>query len=90
MIVKSAQQASTSSHVMAYTIIGITDENLKSELKAISGHPHIKNNGHLFFICCADLNRNYQLASDEEQKFIQQSTEQFIVATIDATAQTLL
>jgi FMN reductase (NADPH) len=87
LILKAALQASTSSHVMAYTIIGVTDEKLKSDLQAVSGHPHVKNNGHLF-IFCADLQRNYQLTSGEKAEFVQQnieSTEQFIVATIDAT-----
>lgn len=85
-IVKAAQQASTSSHVMAYTIIGITDENLKTELSAISGQPYVKDNGHLF-VFCGDLNRVYQQASKEEQSQMQESmesTEQFIVTTIDA------
>ncbi|WP_449354001.1 oxygen-insensitive NADPH nitroreductase [Virgibacillus natechei] len=85
-IVKAAQQASTSSHVMAYTIIGITDENLKAELSAVSGQPYVKDNGHLF-VFCGDLNRVYQQASREEQLQMQESmesTEQFIVTTIDA------
>ncbi|GAB3798199.1 oxygen-insensitive NADPH nitroreductase [Virgibacillus kimchii] len=87
MILKSALQASTSSHVMAYTIIGVTDENLKSDLHAVSGHPHVKNNGHLF-IFCADLQRNYAVTSHTNEEGVKQnveSTEQFIVATIDAT-----
>jgi FMN reductase (NADPH) len=86
VILKSALQASTSSHVMAYTIIGVTGENLKSELQAVSGHPHAKNNGHLF-VFCADLQRNYQLTFGEKEEAVKQnieSTEQFIVATIDA------
>src|SRR5690625_3063450 len=86
-ILKSALQASTSSHVMAYTIIGVTDDKLKSDLQEISGHPHVKTNGHLF-IFCADLQRNYQLTSGEKEEAVKQnieSTEQFIVATIDAT-----
>lgn len=85
-IVKAAQQASTSSHVMAYTIIGITDESLKAELSAVSGQPYVKDNGHLF-VFCGDLNRIYQQASKEEQLEMQESmesTEQFIVTTIDA------
>ncbi|GAB3055254.1 oxygen-insensitive NADPH nitroreductase [Virgibacillus ainsalahensis] len=85
-IVKSAQQASTSSHVMAYTIIGITDEKLKADLSAVSGQPYVKDNGHLF-VFCGDLNRIYQQASKEEQSQMQESmesTEQFIVTTIDA------
>ncbi|MBP1968278.1 FMN reductase (NADPH) [Virgibacillus natechei] len=84
-IVKAAQQASTSSHVMAYTIIGITDENLKAELKAVSGQPYVKDNGHLF-VFCGDLNRIYKQAAPAEQAQMQESiesTEQFIVTTID-------
>lgn len=86
IILQSALQASTSSHVMAYTIIGVTDENLKSDLQAVSGHPHVKNSGHLF-VFCADLQRNYQVTSQEKEEPVKQnieSTEQFIVAAIDA------
>lgn len=85
-IVKAAQQASTSSHVMAYTIIGVTDEKIKAALSAVSGQPYVKDNGHLF-VFCGDLNRIYQQASKEEQSQMQksmESTEQFIVTTIDA------
>ncbi|MFA1821496.1 oxygen-insensitive NADPH nitroreductase [Virgibacillus oceani] len=87
MILKSAMQASTSSHVMAYTIIGVTDDHLKSDLRAVSGHPHVENNGHLF-VFCADLQRNYQVTAADKEESVKQnieSTEQFIVATIDAT-----
>ncbi|WP_339227525.1 oxygen-insensitive NADPH nitroreductase [Oceanobacillus sp. FSL K6-2867] len=83
-IIKAARQASTSSNVMAYTIIGITDTSLKEELYKVSGHLHVKNNAHLF-IFCGDLNRINQLADDTvsiEDNL--ESTEQFIVATIDA------
>ncbi|WP_188454579.1 oxygen-insensitive NADPH nitroreductase [Virgibacillus oceani] len=84
-IVKCAQHASTSSYVMAYTIIGITDETIKEELTTISGHEHVKNSSHLFLFC-ADLNRIYHLASKEDQEKMKESiesTEQFLVATID-------
>ncbi|MBP2077942.1 oxygen-insensitive NADPH nitroreductase [Oceanobacillus polygoni] len=86
-IVKAAQQASTSSNVMAYTIIGITDNALKEELYKVSGHSHVKNNAHLYMFC-GDLHRIYQLANADEKVTIAdnlESTEQFIVATIDAT-----
>ncbi|WP_087973104.1 oxygen-insensitive NADPH nitroreductase [Oceanobacillus rekensis] len=85
-IVKSAQQASSSSNVMAYSIIGITDQKLKNELYKVSGQKHVKNNAHMF-VFCGDLHRINQLASSEEKASIKEnmeSTEQFIVATIDA------
>jgi len=86
LLVEAAQQASTSSNVMAYTIIGITDEDLKEELRKVSGQPYVKDNGHLF-VFCGDLNRIHQLGSSEDREEMQQtieSTEQFIVTTVDA------
>lgn len=86
-IIKAAQQASTSSNVMAYTIIGISDNALKEELYKVSGHSHVKNNAHLL-IFCGDLHRINQLANADESVSIEdnlESTEQFIVATIDAS-----
>ncbi|MBP1948704.1 oxygen-insensitive NADPH nitroreductase [Virgibacillus litoralis] len=84
-IIGAAQQASTSSYVMAYTVIGITDETVKEKLKEVSGQDYVKENGH-FFVFCADLNRIYQQATAEEQKEMQkslESTEQFLVSTVD-------
>ncbi|WP_156290504.1 oxygen-insensitive NADPH nitroreductase [Oceanobacillus salinisoli] len=86
LLVKAAQQASTSSYVMAYTIIGINGMETKEELRNISGHPHVTNNGHLF-IFCADLHRVQLICSEKEKQQMQESiesTEQFIVSTIDA------
>src|SRR5699024_327971 len=78
-IVKAAQQDSTFSYVMAYTIIGVTDEEKKEQLRDISGQPYVKDNGHLF-VFCADLHGIYQQSSKDDivQEGLQ-STEQFIV-----------
>ncbi|MCF3944757.1 oxygen-insensitive NADPH nitroreductase [Oceanobacillus alkalisoli] len=84
-IVEAGQRASTSSNVMAYSIIGITDENIKKELRKVSGQPYVENNGYLFVIC-ADLSRIANLDSDAVHENVKQnleSTEQFIVATVD-------
>lgn len=86
-IVNAAQQASTSSHVMAYTIIGITDESIKSKLANISGQHYVKDNGHLF-VFCADLHRIYNLSTIDNEEHIKnniESVEQFIVSTIDTS-----
>lgn len=86
-IVETGQRASTSSNVMAYSIIGITDKNIKKQLQQVSGQPYVEHNGYLFVIC-ADLSRIAELASTEDNANIKnnlQSTEQFIVATVDAS-----
>ncbi|GAA0494029.1 oxygen-insensitive NADPH nitroreductase [Salinibacillus aidingensis] len=85
-IVKSAQQASTSSYYQAYSIIGVTDAHIKQELSNVSGQFYVRENAHLM-VFCADFHRA-QLQSDEELKEKMsenlQNTEHFIVATVDA------
>lgn len=83
-IVEAGQRASTSSNVMAYSVIGVTDEHLKKELRAVSGQKYVENNGYLFVIC-ADLSRIAKLNKEKENiRKNLESTEQFIVATVDA------
>ncbi|MDQ0230801.1 oxygen-insensitive NADPH nitroreductase [Metabacillus malikii] len=86
-IVKSAQAASTSSYVQAYSIIGVKDKQKKEKLAGLAGgQDYVANNGH-FFVFCADLYRHQLIAENYEQdsKEILQSTEKFMVAVIDAT-----
>lgn len=69
-LVKSAQQASTSSYVQAYSIIGVTDPEKKKAIREISTQAHVENNGHLF-IFVVDYNRHKELAakSDYDLRF---------------------
>ncbi|UOR13043.1 oxygen-insensitive NADPH nitroreductase [Halobacillus amylolyticus] len=85
-IISAAQQASTSSYMMAYTIIGITDPEKKAALAEVSGHPHVTQNGHLL-IFCADLKRPIQQATNEQyQQMLPnlENSEHFLVSAIDA------
>ena len=85
-LVKSAQSASTSSMIQAYSIIGVTDPDKKAELAAIAGNQsYVVENGH-FFVFCADLYRHEVIGESEnaEVKDSLESTEKFMVALIDA------
>ncbi len=85
-IVKSAQAASTSSYIQAYSIIGITDQEMKKKLAEVVGNqPYVEKNGH-FFVFCADLYR-HTVIGKMEGKDVEpsiESTEKFMVALIDA------
>ncbi|MGU4777261.1 nitroreductase family protein, partial [Escherichia coli] len=60
-IIASAQAAATSSHVQAYTIIGVTDREKKQKLAELAGNQaYVAENGH-FFVFCADLYRHQQI-----------------------------
>lgn len=86
VIVKSAQAASTSSYIQAYSIIGITDQDMKKQLAEVVGNqPYVENNGH-FFVFCADLHRHAVIGKMEgkDVELSIESTEKFMVALIDA------
>ncbi|WP_028776141.1 oxygen-insensitive NADPH nitroreductase [Shimazuella kribbensis] len=88
-IVKSAQAASTSSFVQAYSIIGIKDRNKKAELARLAGNQaYVAKNGH-FFVFCLDLHRLQMAAQMEEIQEVDieeslSSTELYTVGVIDA------
>lgn len=87
LIIDAARSASTSSYLMAYSMIGVTDPKKKEQLAAISNQPYIKDNGH-FVLFLADYHRHMVTATREEKQVIAtnvQSTEYFMIATVDAT-----
>ena len=85
-IVRSAQAASTSSFIQAYSIIGVTDQQKKDKLAELAGNQaYVAANGH-FFVFCADLHR-HKVVGDLETADVKdsiESTEKFMVALIDA------
>jgi FMN reductase (NADPH) len=85
-IVESAQAASTSSFIQAYTIIGVTNPKKREALAEFSGSQgYVDKTGH-FFVFCADLHRHEIVAEMEERDLTEplESTEKFMVACIDA------
>lgn len=85
-IVTSAQAASTSSFIQAYSIIGIKDKEKKRKLAEIAGNQeYVAQNGHLF-VFCADLSRHELIGEMEGKELLPsiESTEKFMVALIDA------
>ncbi|WP_282937409.1 oxygen-insensitive NADPH nitroreductase [Paenibacillus sp. RC67] len=82
-IITSAQMASTSSNVQAYSIIGVTDPELKRELAQLSGNQAYIEQCGLFLVICADLHKLKEATEHHEQTF-HQNTESFIVGTVDA------
>ncbi|MBU8906102.1 oxygen-insensitive NADPH nitroreductase [Desertibacillus haloalkaliphilus] len=86
-LIESAQAASTSSFIQAYSIIGITDQTKKEKLAELAGNQtYVAKNGH-FFIFCADLYRHQVIAESKEIDLSEslESTEKFMVSVIDAS-----
>ncbi|WP_214815580.1 oxygen-insensitive NADPH nitroreductase [Exiguobacterium sp. s59] len=85
-IVESAQRASTSSFIQAYSIIGVTDEVKKKRLAEIAGNQsYVVENGH-FFVFCADLHRHEMIGELQEAEVSAtlETDEKLLVAVIDA------
>lgn len=81
-LVKAAQSASTSSYVQAYSIIGVTDETLKQQLREISTQSYVEHNGHLF-VFVMDYNRHTKLSADNQTNVSFVDTEKLLVGSID-------
>lgn len=63
-LVTAAQAASSASFQQAYSIIGVTDQALKSKIAQHAGNQGFIAEGGHFFVFCADVNRHKQLAED--------------------------
>ncbi|MFE1243314.1 oxygen-insensitive NADPH nitroreductase [Fictibacillus sp. NPDC058756] len=86
-LVECAQAASTSSYQQVCTIIGVEDQEKKQKLGELAGNQsYVADNGY-FFVFCIDYNR-HKVAAEMLDKNINdtiQSTEAFIVGTVDAS-----
>jgi FMN reductase (NADPH) len=82
-IVQSAQAASTSSNVQAYSVIAVTDREKKRSLAQYAANQAYIEECPVFLVWCADLNRLHYAASLEEESSVPTSTEIFIIATVD-------
>jgi len=85
-IARAAQMASTSSNTQSYSIIAVTDPDLKSRLAEISG-----GNSQafvaacpLYLVWCADLCRNRVACELHGVEFVSWTTENFLMASVDA------
>ncbi|MFB9750605.1 oxygen-insensitive NADPH nitroreductase [Paenibacillus hodogayensis] len=82
-IVEAGQAASTSSYVQAYSVVAVTDPDKKRRLAHLAADQAYIEECPVFLVWCADLNRLRYAASLEEETRVPDSTEIFIIATVD-------
>ncbi len=78
-----AQQASTSSHVQAYSLIRVTNVERRQKLVELTGGQPYVAESPLFWIVCADERRHHLVCREAGQEHAQ-NFETFLVAVIDA------
>ena len=84
LLVEVAQRASTSMYLQAYSIISVTDPELKKELAAVSGQSYVATSGHLF-VFVVDRRRNTEIAKALGQEVgVQGSADRFVSGLTDA------
>lgn len=86
-IISAAQMASSSSHMQAYSIIGVTDQEKKQRLAELAGNQAYVAGCSHFLVFCADLYRLKSLAQEKHDIDISptlEQTEMFLIGTVDA------
>jgi len=82
--VASAQMASTSSHVQAYSLLRVRDPNERRRLAELCGGQAQVAEAGAFFVVCADQ-RRHRLAAELRERPYVPNLETFLVAVIDAS-----
>jgi FMN reductase (NADPH) len=82
-ILTAAQAASTSSNMQAFSVIGITDVELRNQLAVLAGNQAYVSQCPLFLVWCADLRRYEQAVHRHGDSPVTGNAENFIIATVD-------
>jgi FMN reductase (NADPH) len=84
-LVSAAQCASTSSHLQAYSVVAVTDDEMRSQISKLCGNQvHIRE-APVFLAWCADLARLDQVCKIRGYTQVSEFTENFLIAALDTT-----
>ncbi len=83
-LVRAGQAASSSSFVQAYSIIDITDAQLRQQITQYAGNQRYIAEAPRFLVFCGDMKRLTECAEHYQQKPQMGYTEQLLTASIDA------
>lgn len=86
-IILSAQAAPTSSHVQAYSIVGVTDQTKRDRIAEYAGNQAYISTCSHFLVFCADFYRLEKLLSARQIDATPalETTEKLLVGTVDAS-----
>src|SRR3569832_312488 len=84
-IALAAQAASTSSNIQAYSVVAVRNPERKKALAELAGNQSQIEQSPVFLVWLPDLNKIRTALRLHEDIELQQNTELFLLATIDAT-----
>jgi len=82
-IIEAAGWASTSNFIQAYSVIRVTNPEIRKQIADLSGPQVWVETSPVFLIFCADLKRAEHACQFEKTDMDSGYTEQFIIATVD-------
>ncbi|MDR6879162.1 oxygen-insensitive NADPH nitroreductase [Bacillus sp. 3255] len=83
-ILLTAQAASTSSNMQAYSVIRVTDGGLRERLAELAGNQAYVSECPEFLVWCADLHRYAQAVRLHADTPVTGNAENLVIATVDA------
>lgn len=84
-IVACAQAAPTSSHKQAYSVIRVTDPEVRCQLAVVADDQEWLEEAPLLLVWCADLYRIDRVIATAGATAAHDNLEEFVVATVDVT-----
>lgn len=84
-IIDAGRWAPSSSHLQAYHIVNIKDENNRRKIRELSGDQAYIESAAEFFVFCGDLNKIKYVCESNGKNFDGEYIELFLIATIDAS-----
>lgn len=82
-IFTSAQFASTSSFVQAYSVVRVNNPESRKKIASWSGEQNYVETASDFFVFCADMKRLELATKGHKEEYSAGYTESFIIATVD-------
>jgi FMN reductase (NADPH) len=84
VMIRSAQMASSSSNMQAYSIIRVSDPEKRSRIRLVTGQQYYVEQAPLFLVFCADLMRLETACRMQGAPLRAEGIEPFLVASVDA------
>jgi FMN reductase (NADPH) len=84
-IISAAQRASTSSNLQAYSVVAVTEEDMRTQISKLCGNQSHVREAPVFLAWCADLARLDRVCKIRGYTQISEYTENFLIAAMDTT-----
>jgi len=83
-VIAAGQRGSTSSNLQTYSVVAVTDSDMREELASLCGNQRHIRQAPVFLAWCADLSRLDRVCQIREYEQVTSYVENFLVSAVDA------